>query len=56
MGNVRTRLDIPRYVDLVITGQLQADELATSHHPLDKIETALREARTRRGVRAMITF
>lgn len=56
MGNVRTRLDIPRYVDLVVTGQLRADELATSHHPLDKIETALREARTRRGVRAMITF
>ncbi|MGH3975575.1 MAG: zinc-binding dehydrogenase [Pseudonocardiaceae bacterium] len=56
MGNVRTRLDIPRYVDLVVTGQLRADELATSHHPLDEIETALREARTRRGVRAMITF
>ncbi len=56
MGNVRTRLDIPRYVDLVVTGQLRADELATSHHPLDKIETALGEARARRGVRAMITF
>lgn len=56
MGNVRTRLDIPRYAGLVVTGQLRADELATSHHPLEDIEAALGHARARRGVRAMVTF
>lgn len=56
MGDVRTHQDIPAYVDLVSSGVLQADTLATAHFPLSDINRALDEARSRRGIRTMITF
>jgi len=56
MGNVRTREDIPRFIDLVRTGSLAADRLATTHYPLADIGRALDDARSRRGVRTMIRF
>ncbi len=56
MGNVRTREDIPRFIDLVRTGSLAADRLATTHYPLTDIGQALDDARSRRGVRTMIRF
>ncbi|MGH3566298.1 MAG: zinc-binding dehydrogenase [Pseudonocardia sp.] len=56
MGNVRTREDIPRFINLVQTGSLSADRLATAHYPLAAIGQALADARSRRGVRTMIRF
>lgn len=56
MGNVRTRDDIPRFIDLVVSGRLHADTLATAHYPLAEIGQAMADARSRRGVRTMIRF
>jgi S-(hydroxymethyl)glutathione dehydrogenase/alcohol dehydrogenase len=56
MGSVRTRADIPRYADLILRGLLHADELATTHRPLDRIADGLAHAQARVGARTMITF
>jgi S-(hydroxymethyl)glutathione dehydrogenase / alcohol dehydrogenase len=56
MGEVRTHHDIPAYAQMVTTGQLHADELATSGWPLEDINSALSEAASRHGIRTMITF
>jgi len=56
MGNVRTRADIPRYINLVTSGGLKADDLATAHYPLEDIQHAFDNARMRRGIRTMLRF
>jgi S-(hydroxymethyl)glutathione dehydrogenase/alcohol dehydrogenase len=40
-GNVRATVDIPRYVDLYVAGELPLDQLVTRRYPLDAINDAL---------------
>ena len=56
MGEVRTRHDIPTYLRMAATGQLNADQLATSHWPLSQINEAFSNAANRHGIRTMIEF
>ncbi len=56
MGEVRTRHDIPTYVRMVASGQLIADDLATTRFPLDQINDAFDHATAKRGIRTMIEF
>lgn len=56
MGEVRTRHDIPAYLQMVASGRLAADQLATSTWPLDQINDAFENAAARRGIRTMIEF
>jgi S-(hydroxymethyl)glutathione dehydrogenase / alcohol dehydrogenase len=56
MGEVRSRHDIPIYQQLVASGQMHADELATSRWPLEDVNTAFSHAAARNGIRTMIEF
>ncbi|MGH3391176.1 MAG: zinc-binding dehydrogenase [Actinomadura sp.] len=56
MGEVRTLHDIPIYARMVCSGQLKADELATSNWPLEEVNAAFDHASARRGIRTMIRF
>jgi len=56
MGEVRSHHDIPAYQRLVTGGQMHADELATSHWPLEDVNTAFSQAAARHGIRTMIEF
>lgn len=56
MGEVRSRYDIPVYQQLVTSGQMRADELATSRWPLEDVNTAFSHATARNGIRTMIEF
>jgi S-(hydroxymethyl)glutathione dehydrogenase/alcohol dehydrogenase len=44
MGEVRTRHDIPAYLQMVASGRLVADELATSTWTLDQVHDAFHHA------------
>ncbi len=41
MGSNRFRLDMPRYVDLYLQGQLKLDEMISARLPLDQVNDAL---------------
>jgi S-(hydroxymethyl)glutathione dehydrogenase/alcohol dehydrogenase len=56
MGEVRSHHDIPGYVRMAISGNLIADELATSRWSLDEVNEAFDHASARRGIRTMIEF
>jgi len=40
LGNVRTRIDVPRYVDLYMDGRLPIDKLISKYYPLEEINEA----------------
>ncbi|TDE32144.1 zinc-binding dehydrogenase [Actinomadura sp. 6K520] len=56
MGEVRTRHDIPVYLQMAASGRLTADDLATSTWPLNQINDAFANAAARHGIRTMIEF
>jgi len=56
MGSVRTRADIPRYVDLVLRGLIRTEEMITSRRPLSAVNEAFADTRAHHGIRALITF
>jgi S-(hydroxymethyl)glutathione dehydrogenase/alcohol dehydrogenase len=56
MGEVRSLHDIPAYQKMVVSGQMRADELATSRWPLEDVNTAFGQAAARHGIRTMIEF
>ncbi|MGP4029678.1 zinc-binding dehydrogenase [Actinomadura sp. 3N407] len=56
MGEVRTRHDIPAYLEMVASGRMVADELATSTWKLDQVNDAFDHAAGRHGIRTMIEF
>lgn len=56
MGGLRTAIDIPRYVDLYLRGQLKLDELISRRRSLAEIDLALADLRQGGVARTVITF
>ncbi len=56
MGSNRFRLDIPRYVDLYLRGQLKLDEMISARVPLDRVNDALDALRQGTAARSVVVF
>jgi len=56
MGSNRFRVDMPRYVDFYLSGQLKLDEMISARLPLADINTAFEEMRKGAAARSVITF
>ena len=55
-GSIRPKIDIPRYVDLFMTGQLPLDRLVSARYPLEKINEAIADASEGKVIRGVITL
>ena len=56
MGATRTRVDIPRFVELYQAGRLKLDELITGHYSLDQINEAIASVERGEALRNVIMF
>lgn len=55
-GSIRPKLDIPRYVDMVMAGDLPLEKLVSAHYQLDQINAAINDTLEGKIVRGVITF
>jgi len=56
MGSNRFRLDMPRYVDLYVNGQLKLDEMISARLPLSQVNDALEALRQGTAARSVLVF
>ena len=56
LGSSRPSIDIPRYVNLFMSGKLPIDKLITRTYALDQINDAFAALEKGEGVRNVITF
>ena len=56
MGSNRFRVDIPRYVELYMSGQLKLDEMISARLPLERINDAFAALKERTAARSVIVF
>ena len=56
MGSNRFRLDMPRYVDLYLAGELKLDEMISARLPLESINDAFETMRRGKAARSVIVF
>ncbi len=56
MGGVRPSIDIPRYVDLYMDGQLKLDQMVSRRRPLSDINEAFEDMRKGEVARSVIMF
>jgi NDMA-dependent alcohol dehydrogenase len=56
LGNVRTRIDVPRYVDLYMDGRLPIDKLISRYYRLDEINEAFAALERGEVIRGVIRF
>ena len=56
MGAVRSRIDIPRILELYKSGRLKLDELVSGHYPFDKINDAIASMEKGGVIRNIIMF
>lgn len=56
MGGVRNSIDVPRYVDMYLTGKLKLDELISRRRPLQDINQAFDDMRKGELARSVIMF
>jgi S-(hydroxymethyl)glutathione dehydrogenase/alcohol dehydrogenase len=56
MGSNRFRVDMPRYVDLYLRGQLKLDEMITARLPLEGVNEALESMRKGTAARSVLVF
>ena len=56
MGSNRFRVDMPRYVDLYMSGRLKLDELVSARIGLDQINQGFEAMRRGEVARSVITF
>lgn len=56
MGSNRFRVDMPRYVDLYLSGRLKLDELVSARISLDEINQGFEAMRRGEVARSVITF
>jgi len=56
MGSNRFRIDMPRYVDLYLRGQLKLDEMIWARIPLEGINQALDALRRGTAARSVVMF
>jgi S-(hydroxymethyl)glutathione dehydrogenase/alcohol dehydrogenase len=56
MGSNRFRTDMPRYVDLYMSGQLKLDEMISARLPLGRVNDALEALRQGTAARSVLVF
>jgi S-(hydroxymethyl)glutathione dehydrogenase/alcohol dehydrogenase len=56
MGSNRFRIDMPRYVDLYLNGQLKLDEMISARLPLERVNDAFETMRRGEAARSVIAF
>jgi S-(hydroxymethyl)glutathione dehydrogenase/alcohol dehydrogenase len=56
MGGVRLALDIPRYVDMYMKGQLKLDQLISQRLKLSEVNKGFEDMRRGNVARSVITF
>lgn len=56
LGNVRTMIDVPKYVDLYMQGKLPIDKLVARYYRLDDINEAIAAVESGEVIRAVIRF
>ena len=56
LGNVRTMIDVPKYVDLYMQGKLPIDKLVARYYKLDEINEAIAAVESGEVIRAVIRF
>src|SRR6185369_8099306 len=56
MGSNRFRLDMPRYVDLYLSGRLKLDEMISARLPLEGVNDALEAMRQGAAARSVVVF
>ena len=56
MGSNAFRVDMPRYVDFYLNGQLLLDEMITARRPLDEINLCFDEMKAGTSARSVIVF
>jgi S-(hydroxymethyl)glutathione dehydrogenase/alcohol dehydrogenase len=56
MGSNRFRVDMPRYVDLYLSGRLKLDELVSRRITLDEINEGFEAMRRGEVARSVIAF
>ena len=56
MGSNRFRIDMPRYVDFYLSGQLKLDKLLNRHIQLNQVNAALDQLKTGEVARNVIMF
>lgn len=56
LGNVRTSIDVPAYVDMYMEGRLPVQKLASHYFSLDQINEAIDAIENGRVIRAVIRF
>ncbi len=55
-GSIRPQIDIPRYIDLYMAGQLPLDKLISAHYTLNQINKAIKDTIDGKIMRGVITF
>ena len=56
MGRTRSRVDIPRYIELYRQGQLKVDEMVTRRARLEDLDQAFDDQRAHVGARTILLF
>jgi S-(hydroxymethyl)glutathione dehydrogenase/alcohol dehydrogenase len=56
MGSTRPSIDIPKLVDLYLTGRLKLDELITARYPLEQLDGAIADMEQGKALRNVIDF
>ena len=56
MGSNRFRVDMPRYVDFYLNGQLLLDEIISARRPLEDINVCFDEMKKGAAARSVIVF
>lgn len=56
MGSNSFRVDMPRYVDFYLNGQLKLDEMISGRFPLEDINAAFDQMRAGKAARSVIVF
>lgn len=56
MGSNSFRVDMPRYVEFYLSGQLKLDEMISARLPLEEINSAFDQMRSGKAARSVIVF
>lgn len=56
LGSVRPQLDLPKYVDLYMEGQLPVEKLVSKYYKLDEINEAFADLERGEAIRGIIRF
>ena len=56
MGAIRSRIEIPRLIELYRAGRFKLDELVSGHYPFDRLDEALASMEQGNAIRNVIMF